>query len=169
MPVIQGRLCSWVAMKQACVAAVWFNVGLTSTLLNSLEQPHAPSYKGYRWAQMRWSTSRSPTAILLPLEATEVCFMASQLSQGELSWLAHSVWAAKRSFLNLVLARWPCGSGFIWEVHLDPVQITLVVVSHSSQNGSAWLSLKILITCKTDGFFPDFQASVIFKILQGGT
>lgn len=74
-----------------------------------------------------------PLQSCLPLETTEVCFMASQLSQGELNWLAHSVWGAKKSFHNLVLARGSFGSGFIWEVHLNPMQITLVVVSHSSQ------------------------------------
>lgn len=93
--------------------------------------------------------------------------MASQLSQGKLNRLACSVWVVKKHFHTWVLTRWSLGTRFIWEVHLNPVQIAAVGASHSSRYGSAWLWLKISITCKIDGVFSLFLNCNYIQNLAG--
>lgn len=72
-------------------------------------------------------------------------------AQEKLGRLACSGWVAKQHFQNWVLRRCSLGTRFIWEVNLNPMQITPAEASHSSQYGSAWLWLQISITCKIDG------------------
>lgn len=71
-------------------------------------------------------------------------------AQEKLGRLACSGWVAKKHFQNWVLRRCFLGTRFIWEVNLNPMQITPAEASYSSQYGSAWLWLKISITCKID-------------------
>lgn len=115
--------------------------------------------------ELRWTEAlqKVPLQFCLPLETIGVCFMASQLSQGELSWLAHSAWVVKKSFHNLVLVK-----AILWEwLYLG--NSPEPSADHSGC-GISWLpiwicmpGIKILITCKTGGFFLNFQASAILK------